>query len=362
LNVDKDLDPKFRVHVQLSSGPYNVQTTNDQDFAALAVKQPFSLAEAYVDYHPNSNLSLRSGRMEEVFADNMRFLWDDDVRFNGFQQNATIHLKSKTFKTIEFRSGEYFLSNPNVQILAATSPFVTAGYQVGQKVRDGNLFHPGFVLAGDVGDHWTHQTTADIQFYRNQNQILLATTAAGFPVVINNSIGLSLSGPIPTVGNGTQTPGGAIYSASAFRVARAAYRLSNRGVKIGKRDVPYFFDFQVLRNVGTHQLRDAMMASFNFGTVRQFGDYRLLYQYAIKDANSIIAQFTDDDLGTATTTNLAVHALRFDLGLTRALQWQNLLFIQNERRANNPAQQFFVPVQRGANPTFRYLGQLAFTF
>ncbi len=362
LNVDKDIDPKFRFHVQLSTGPYNNQITNDQDFAAMAVKHAFSIAEGYADFHPSSRLSLRGGRMEEVFADNSRFLWDDDVRFNGFQQTANFPLGSKAFKTIEFRSAEYFLSNPNVPILAATSPYVAAGYQPGQKVRDANLFHPGLVLAGDLGMRWTHQTTADIQLYRNQNQILLATTAAGFPVVINNSVGFSLSGPIPTVGNGTTTPGGAIYSAGHYQVARLAYRLSNRGVKMGRRDMPFYFDFQALRNVGTDQLRDAMMASFNFGAVRQLGDVRFLYQYSIKDANSLIAQFTDDDLGTGSTTNIAVHALRFDLGLTRSLQWQNLFFIQNARRANDPAQQFFVPVQRGANTTYRYLGQLAFTF
>ena len=78
--------------------------------------------------------------------------------------------------------------------------------------------------------------------------------------------------------------------------------------------MPFYLDFQVAKNVGTHQLRDAMMASANFGAIRQFGDVRFLYQYTIKDANSIISQFTDDDLGTGSTTNIAVHALRFDLG------------------------------------------------
>jgi hypothetical protein len=38
------------------------------------------------------------------------------------------------------------------------------------------------------------------------------------------------------------------------------------------------------------------------------------------------------------------------------------LFIQNQRRASNPAEQFFVPLQRGANTTFRYQAQLAFAF
>ncbi len=362
LNADKDIDPKFRFHIQLSTGPYSVQTTNDQDFGAMGVKHPFSIAEAFLDFHPTPRVSLRGGRMEEVFADNMRFLWDDDVRFNGFQQTANIPLGTKAFKTLEVKSGEYFLSNPNVPILAATSPYVTAGYQPGQKVRDANLFHPGLILSGDLGTRWTHQTTADIQIYRNPNQIQLSSTAAGFPVVINNTIGLSLSGPISAVGNGTTTPGGAIYTAPHYHIARVAYRITNRGFKVGKREMPFYVDLQTSRNVGTHQLRDAVMASANLGSVRQFGDVRFLYQFAIKDANSIIAQFTDDDLGTGSTTNIAVHALRFDLGLTRALQWQNLFFIQNARRANDPAQAFFVPVQRGANTTYRYLGQLAFSF
>jgi hypothetical protein len=361
-NLDKDFEPKFRFHLQLSTGPSATQTTNDQDFGAMAVKHMFSIAEAYLDFHPTSRVSLRGGRMEEAFADNMRFLWDDDVRFNGFQQVANVPLQSKVFKNIEFRAGEYFLSNPNVQILAANSPFVAAGYQPGQKVRDANLFHPGIIVTGDLGMRWSHQAIADIQFYRNQNQIQLSSTAAGFPVTINNTLGFALSGPPPAIGNATTTPGGAIYTAGRYQIARLAYRIQDRNLKFGQREMPLFFDFQVARNVGTHAQRDAMMASVNLGAVRQLGDVRFLYQYAIKDANSIIAQFTDDDLGTGATTNIAVHAIRFDLGLSRSLQWQNLLFLQNERRPNNPAQNFFVPVQRGANLTYRYLGQLSFTF
>ncbi len=364
LNADKDLDSDFRFHIQLSTGPYNVQTTNDQEFGAMAVKQPFAIAEAFIDYHPSSRLSLRGGRMEEVFADNSRFLWDDDVRFNGFQQTASMALPSRAFNKIEFRAAEYFLSNPNVPLLAAaaTSPFVTAGYQPGQKVRDANLFHPGLLVTGNLGTRWTHQATADIQLYRNQNQIQLSSTAVGFPAVINNSVGFALSGPISAFGNATTTPGGAIYNAPRFQIARLAYRITNSGITLRGREMPLYVDLQASRNVGTHWLRDAIMATANFGQIRQFGDVRFLYQFAIKDPNAIIAQFTDDDLGTGLTTNIAVHAVRFDLGLTRSLQWQNLFFIQNERRTNNPAAQFFVPVQRGANTTYRYLGQLAFSF
>ena len=60
--------------------------------------------------------------------------------------------------------------------------------------------------------------------------------------------------------------------------------------------------------------------------------------------------------------NTRVHAFRFDLGLTKFLTFQNLLFVQDEISKSNPAIGFFVPLQRGANTIFRYLGHLAFTF
>ena len=364
MNVDKDFDPRFRFHMQLSTGPSNNGITNDQDFAGSIVKHPFSIAEAYVDFRPHANFSLRAGRMEEVFADNMRFLWDDDVRFNGMQQIAGVPLTSKPLglRRLEFRAGEYVLTNPNVAIVPPGSPFLAAGASVGQKVRAAKLYHPGFLLQGDLGEKWGHQFTSDVQIYRNPNQIELASTAAGFPVLVNPTIGLVLAGPLSGRGNATTTPGGAIYDAPDFHIARLAWRLERKGVKLRGREVPAWLDFQVSRNTSARRLSDAVMASANLGAVRQFGDMRFLYQFAIKDANALISQFTDDDLGTGTGVNIAVHAIRFDLGLTRFLQWQNLLFIQNQRRASNPADLFFVPLQRGANSTFRYQGQLAFTF
>jgi hypothetical protein len=201
-----------------------------------------------------------------------------------------------------------------------------------------------------------------VQLYRNPDQIQLASTANGFPVLLSNSLGVALSGPPPGLGNATTTPGGAMYTAPDFHVSRVGYRLERRGVSIGGRELPAWLDFQVSRNHGASSLRDAVMASVNLGAVRQRGDFRALYQFAIKDANSMIAQFTDDNLGTGSGVNIAVHALRFDLGLTRFLQWQNLVFLQHQRRASNPSEQFFVPLGRGANTTVRYLSHLVFTF
>lgn len=363
MNVDKDLDARFRFHMQLATGALNNPVTNDQDMGGITVKHPLSLSEAWMDFHPNSKVSLRGGRMEEVFADNMRFLWDDDVRFNGFHQIVKLPLAANSLglTAVEFRAGEYILSNPAVYVLGASSAYTTAGYLPGQKVRDSNLFHPGAVLRGNLGKQWTQQVTGGVELYRNPNQIQLASIASGFGLVVNN-IGLVLTGPLSGSGNATTASGGAMFSAPDFQVSHLGYRLERKAVRFGGKEMPAWLDFQVSRNHGAHSLRDAFMASANLGAVRKGGDVRALYQFAIKDANSMISQFTDDDLGTGSGVNVAVHALRLDLGLTRFLQWQNLLFIQQQRRASNPAEQFFVPLGRGANATLRYQGQLAFTF
>ena len=364
LNLDKQLDPRFRFHMQLASGPLNNPLTSNQEMAGLADKPPLSISEVYVDYRPNSKVSLRAGRTDEIFADSTRFLWDDDLRFNGFHQTVRFPLGANALglTSFELRAAEYLLTNPGVYILPASSPYVAAGYQPGQKVRSSNLFHPGAVLRGSLEGNWTHQITGDVQLYRNPDQIQLASTANGFPVLLSSVIGLALSGPPSATGNATTTPGGAMYTAPDFHVSRLGYRLERRGVSIGGRELPAWLDFQVARNHGARSLRDAFMASVNLGAVRQGGDFRALYQFAIKDANSMISQFTDDNLGTGSGVNIAVHALRFDLGLTRFLQWQNLVFLQHQRRASNPSEQFFVPLGRGANATVRYLSHLVFTF
>ncbi len=364
LNVDKAVDPRTSFHLQLSTGPFNNALTNDQDMAGGVAKSPFSISEAWIDFRPNRYVALRGGRMEEVFADNTRFLWDDDVRFNGFQQTLRIPLGPNPLgvTSVELRAGEYILTNPAVYVLAPNSPFVAAGYEPGRKVRDANLFHPGATMRGRLSSAWDHQFTGDFQFYRNPNQIQLASTAAGYGALINPAIGLNLSGAMGATGNATTAPGGAVYFAPNYRIAHFGYRLERRGVLLGGREFPAWVDFQGSRNLGAWPARDAFMISGNFGSVKQAGDMRFLYQFAVKDANSLISQFTDDDLGTGSGVNIAVHAFRMDLGLSRHVQLQNLLFVQHQRRSSDPAQGFFVPLGRGANPTLRYLGQLAFSF
>ena len=365
LNVDKAVSKFFDFRVQVGTGPYTNETTFDQDFAGFADRHPFSINEAWVRMKPNKNITLRVGRMEEVFADNQRFLFDDDLRLNGFEEifRVPLHNAPKSFSSVEFRAGQYMLANPNVPILAAESPFVAAGFKAGTKVRAGNLFDTGMVVKGSFSEDWSQQLAFNGQVYRNPNLIQLASTAAGVPLVVSNAIGITLPGPVGQVGNATTTAGGPRYFADDYHILRFNYRVDSKSLFLVKKEkVPAYFDFQVSRNLGARILQDAFIATASVGAARKLGEMRFLYSYSIKDANSIVSQFTDDDLGTQSGVNTAVHAFRWDLGLTRYLQFQNLFFFQDARRGNNPAQGFFVPLPRGANTTFRYLGQLAFSF
>jgi len=107
--------------------------------------------------------------------------------------------------------------------------------------------------------------------------------------VINSVVGLTLSRPVPATGNATTEPGGATYTAQNFQIIRGQYRLQNNGVVIGKREMPLFFDFQLSRNTGTTYQHDTIMGSLNFGAVKNRRDFRALYQFGLKQANSLIA-------------------------------------------------------------------------
>lgn len=364
LNVDKELGKMFEVHAQLSTGPYTNETTNDQDFSGFAVKNPFSLSEVWARFKPNKYLSFRVGRMEEVFSDNQRYMWDDDVRLPGFEQIIRLPgTQNRLFKNIEFRAGEYILENPNVPIVPAGSPFIDAGFAQGTKVRAADLYDGGVVVKGNFTESLSHTLIFNAAIYRNPNLIQLASTAAGYPVEVSNAIGLSLSGTIGQTGNATTTAGGPRLFASDYQIVRLGYRLDTKNLFMIKgHAVPALADFQFSRNLGAQFASDAGMGILSVGSVKKAGDMRFLYSFSVKSANSMIAQFTDDDLGTQSGVNTRVHAMRFDLGLTKFLQFQNLLFVQDQISKSNPGIGFFVPLQRGANTTFRYLGHLAFTF
>ena len=365
LNFDTDIHPNLSFHGQLATGPLNNQLSTNQDFTSLTVRAPFSLSEAWIEYRPAKSIQLQAGRVQDVFADNSRFLFDDDIRFNGFNERYVASFKPNRayLSTLELRAGQYILSTPNVAVIAPNSPLARAGDVVGTAGRSASLFHQGLLANQTFNKKWSSQIGADIQLYRNPNHIQLGSTAEGLVLLVQPGIGIALSGPLPGAGNATTTPGGAMYTAPGFQVARLTYRLNYAGFTRGDHTFPVTFNVQLARNVATGlNERDAMLAALQVGRITKRGDTAFLYVFAIKGANALISQVTDDDLGTNTGVNIRTNHFRFEYGITRKVIFQSLLFVQNSLRRSGQYPNFFVPLGDFAPTTYRVQQQLVFAF
>ncbi len=366
LNVDRDLlysdkseRPLAHMHFQLSTAPYNNDLTNDTDFTGVGTKAPFSIAEAYMDVMPVNGLTLRIGRMQEVFADNRQFVWDDDLRLNGFQENYRFAGK-KNGLFVDFRAGQYILTNPNVLVVPAGSPYLNAGYLLGQRIASSDLFDQGVVVGGNFNKKWRSDFTFGYSSVREPNQIQLASTAAGQGLVTNAVLGATISSALGQSGNATTTSGGAIYSAGGFDVLHYGLNLNYSGSALHGHNFPVAIFLQGTHNKAASDQNNGYMLGASIGQAARLGDVQFQYAYFYKPANGFVSQFTDDDVGTGSGVNIKDNTLRVNFGITRWLAWENRLFIQKGIARNGP--NFFLPLQQGYNTTFRYQSHLAFTF
>jgi hypothetical protein len=365
LNFDTDLYPTLSFHGQLATGPLNNQLSTNQDFTSITARAPFSLSEAWIDYHPTKSVQLQAGRVQSVFADNSRFLFDDDLRFNGFNEKYvhTFGDNAAYLTSLELRAGQYILSTPNVAVIAPNSPLARAGEVVGTAGRSASLFHQGFLVNQTFNKKWGSQVGADVQIYRHPNQIQLASTNDGLVLLVQPGLGIALSGPLPGTGNATTTAGGVVYTAPGFQIARITYRLNYGGFTRGEHAFPIAFNFQAARNIATGlNERDSMLASLQVGRITKKGDTSFLYVFAIKGANSLISQLTDDDLGTGSGVNIRTSHFRFEYGIARKVTFQSLFYVQNSLRRSGQYPNFFVPLGSFAPTTYRVQQQLVFSF
>jgi hypothetical protein len=365
LNFDTDIHPNLSFHGQLATGPLNSQVSTNQDMTSITVRAPFSLSEAWIEYRPTKAVQLQGGRVQNVFADNSRFLFDDDMRFNGFNERYTFSFKPNDARvaSLEFRAGQYILSTPNVAVIAPNSPLARAGEVVGTAGRSATLFHQGFLLNQTFNETWSSMAGADLQVYRHPNQIQLASTNDGLVLLVQPGLGIALSGPLPGTGNATTTPGGVQYTAPGFQVLRVVYRLNHTGFTHDDHAYPISFNLQFARNVATGlNERDAMRAALQVGRATKRGDMSFLYVFTIKGANSMISQLTDDDLGTGTGVNIRTNHFRFEYGLSRKVTFQSLFFVQKSLRRSGSFPNFFVPIGDFAPTTYRVQQQLVFSF
>jgi len=365
LNFDTDIHPNLSFHGQLATGPLNNPISTNQDFSSITARAPMSLSEAWIEYRPTKSLQLQAGRVLNVFADNSRFLFDDDVRFNGFNERYVASFKPNGayLSSLELRAGQYILSTPNIAVIAPNSPLARAGDIVGTAGRSASLFHQGFLVNQTFNKKWNSQVGADMQLYRHPNHIQLASTTDGLVLLVQPALGIALSGPLPGTGNATTTPGGVIYTAPGFQVARITYRLNHAGFTRGDHAFPVTFNVQLARNVATGlNERDAILTALQVGRITKRGDTAFLYVFSIKGANALISQVTDDDLGTGTGVNIRTNHIRFEYGIANKVTFQSLFFVQKSLRRSGQFPNFFVPLGDFAPTTYRVQQQLVFTF
>ena len=365
LNFDTDLHPNLSFHAQLATGPPNSPASTNQDFTSVGARPPFSLSELWIEYRPTKSIQLQGGRVQNVFADNSRFLFDDDIRFHGFNERYVANFKpnSAYVSSLEFRAGQYIFDNPNVAVIAPNSPLARAGEIVGTTGRSATMFHQGLLANQTFNKRWNSQIGGDIQIYNHPNHIQLASTVEGLVLLVNPGLGITLSGPLTGTGNATTTPGGAMYTAPGFQVARLTYRLNYAGFTRGEHAFPVTFNVQLARNVATGlNERDAMLTALQIGRITKRADTSFLYIFSIKGANALISQLTDDDLGTGTGVNIRTHHFRFEYGITRKVTFQSLFFFQNSLRRSGQYPNFFVPVGDFAPLSYRLQQQLVFSF
>ena len=128
LNFDTDLHPNLSFHAQLATGPPNSPASTNQDFTSVGARPPFSLSELWVEYRPTKSIQLQGGRVQNVFADNSRFLFDDDIRFHGFNERYVANFKPNGayVSSLEFRAGQYILT---IQMLPSSHLIVRSRAQ-----------------------------------------------------------------------------------------------------------------------------------------------------------------------------------------------------------------------------------------
>jgi hypothetical protein len=367
LNFDKDLftkdgaaNPLVRIHGQLATAPFNNTITMDTDYSGIDTRAPISVSEAWLDLAPLKGLTLRAGRTAELFADNRMFVWDDDVRFNGFHETYRYTAKNSAF--IEAKAAQYILTNPNTPIVPTGSPFLTAGYSLGQRVPSSAMFDQGLTVGGNLDKKWSINALVNYNIVREPNQIQLASTAAGYPLLTSPVVGAMLTGALPQVGNATTTNGGAIYFAEGFHVVHGGVNLNYSGMAIMGHNFPFQLFLQGTHNTKANIDQNGYMLGASFGQVARLGDVQFQYQYLYKPANAFISQFSDDDVGTGTGVNIKVHHIRLNFGINRFLVWENRVFFQKGISRSNPSINYFVPLPEGYRLSVRLQSQFLFTF
>jgi len=357
LGMQTALAPTVDLRARLSTGPANNPLTDIQDFGGGASKHPISIDEAFIDVHPGSNrVRLQAGRVDNPFNDRSRFVYDTDTRFNGATEVAGRSRNGLGFSRLQVLAGQYILTNPNVPVIAAGSPstasnatasqaLLATGLSAGQAAPSSALFQQGVVLEHRRSTNTMQRLTVDLTLIRQPNQLQLMSEPGGL-FLVSTSTGLTPSSALPSLGNGTTTPGGGQFTASGFHIAHVGYLLEQRRFSVAGRTLPLTVDTQFARNLKAAFANDALMASVSLGDASP-RRARVAYAFFRKEANSLLGQLTENDIAVSSSVNMAGHFARVEFGLARNIVAAANVSLNTFLADSDPERHFYVPFGRG---------------
>ena len=374
LDVDAAIRKSVSVHAQLSTAPLTNPLTDIQDFGGGAAKHPFMLSLAYVDFHPNEFIHLQGGRVDNPFNDRSRFLFDADTRFNGTSEIFRLPFRDAPagFTEVQFQAGQFTFTNPNFPIITPGTPstaatatpsqaFLAAGAEPGTQPRSSQLFQQGLLVRQQISGAVTNELAADVQLYRNPNQLRLMSTPGGL-FLIGTSLGITPSTGVPSPSNATTTPAGATLTAPGYRIGHLSYTLADRNVSVLGHGTPVSLNFQYARNFEPTSDRNAFAAIMIAGRMQEAGDLRLTLGHYRKGASSMIGELTENDIAVGGNVNMRANIMRIDYTISRGIIFANNLFWTRWLKDSNPQANFFVPFGSAVPQQFRYQGMLIFRF
>lgn len=353
LNYGFQVAKGLSVHAQLASGPTNNQLTDNQDFGTYANKNPISINQAYVHYAPVKWIELNGGRIPEIFGEGSQFVMDPDLNFNGFSQLVQLGKGSDNW-TGKVTAAQYILTNPNVQ---QTDPATTL------RLRTSAIFGESLRVTSPEFNHMN--TYFEIRDYavRDPNQLASEIgSGKGVP-----GVGYTTDG-LPGIGNQIIANPNAnlkgvqpfVY-VTGFNTAEATLGFDHKAP--AGTAWAWGAEARVARNLDASVKRDAAYLRAYIGSTSKPGQVKFIYTYKYAEADSMLAAFTDDDIGTQNNTDIKAHIFMADWLVIPHVNIQNIFFIE---KPINYASTFngtpLVKTVQPQNTTLRLQSQILFSF
>jgi hypothetical protein len=249
--------------VRLVSGDSSDPTSTNQTLSGFFRKQPISFDRFFLTARPFEQLSLVGGKFANPFV-STEMIWDEDVQPEGAAQTLAL-ANVWPLKELRATAGQFVLE----EVAADTDSYMFGGQLAG-------TFEP---LAG------------------------LSVTMAGsyYGFQKPNRIAAALATGNLTSGNTNRTSGTGAQTQflSDFELVDLYSRLT-----FTRWPIPLTAVMDYVHNAGAPDRDDGIWTEFYVGQLKQRGDWRVGYGYALVETDAVLSAFNSDDW---LDTNIRTH-------------------------------------------------------